>query len=68
MQAKAFHAAYRDWHVSYWRPLEINREFAAHFAAPSLWRQLAIWLLKRLLSGPKPAKSAAAVLPLQPVI
>ena len=28
-QAKVFHAAYRDWYASYWRPLEINREFAS---------------------------------------
>lgn len=37
-QAKAFHAAYREWHASYWRPLEINREFASHFGPPPLWR------------------------------
>jgi hypothetical protein len=30
-QTKVFHAAYREWHASYWRPLEINREFASHF-------------------------------------
>ena len=28
-QTKVFHAAYREWHASYWRPLEINREFAS---------------------------------------
>src|SRR5688572_24465823 len=27
-QMKLFHAAYREWHASFWRPLEINREFA----------------------------------------
>ena len=37
-QTKAFHQAYRAWHAAYWRPLEINREFAAHFAPPPLWR------------------------------
>src|SRR5262245_49793838 len=30
-QTKLFHAAYRQWHASYWRPLESNREFASHF-------------------------------------
>ena len=67
-QAKVFHAAYRDWYASYWRPLEINREFASHFE-PSLWRRLAIWLLRRLLSGPQAAKSSSVQtdLPLQPV-
>src|SRR5687768_14516542 len=33
-QARAFHAAYRAWHASYWRPMAINREFASHFAPP----------------------------------
>jgi len=67
-QARAFHAAYREWHASYWRPLEINREFASHFAPPPLWRRLAIWLLRRLLSWPQPAKSSIeTALPLQPV-
>src|SRR4051812_18324068 len=44
-QTRAFQQAYREWHASYWRPLEINREFAAHFAPPQAWRRLAIWLL-----------------------
>ena len=57
-QAKVFHAAYRDWHASYWRPLQINREFASHFE-PALWRRVAIWLLRRLLSGPQAAKYLA---------
>jgi hypothetical protein len=57
-QARAFHDAYRDWLSSYWRPTKINREFAAHFAAPPLWRRLAIRLLQRLIALP-PAKPAA---------
>ncbi len=69
-QAKAFHDAYREWRASYWRPVEVNREFASHFDPPPLWRRLAIWLLRRLLSGPlsasrSPLKTAT---PLQPVI
>jgi hypothetical protein len=68
-QTRVFHAAYREWHASYWRPLEINREFASHFAPPPLWRRLAIWLLRRLLSWPEPAKASSlqTALPLQPV-
>jgi hypothetical protein len=57
-QAKAFHAAYREWHASYWQPLEINRQFASHFE-PSLWRRAAIWLLRRLLTMPRRAKSSS---------
>jgi hypothetical protein len=67
-QTKVFHTAYRQWYASYWRPLEINREFASHFAPPSLWRRLAIWLLRRLLSWqPSEPSSIKTALPLQPV-
>ena len=67
-QARAFHQAYRAWHAAYWRPLEINRQFAAHFDRPPLWQRLAIRLLRRLLSRPPSAKPRAvpAGLPLQP--
>ena len=51
-QTKLFHTAYCEWHTSYWRPLEINREFASHFE-PRLWRRAAIWLLRRLLATPR---------------
>lgn len=68
-QTKVFHAAYREWHASYWRPLEINREFASHFGPPPVWRRFAIWLLRRLLSRPQSAKSPSlqTAFPLQPV-
>ena len=69
-QTKAFHAAYREWHASYWRPLQINREFASHFAAPPLWRRLAISLLQWLVNRPASERSSKAVpaaVPLQPV-
>ena len=57
-QTKVFHAAHREWHESYWRPLEINRAFASHFE-PALWRRAAIWLLRRLLTMPRAAKSSS---------
>ena len=68
-QAKAFHGAYREWHASYWRPLEINREFTAHFGPPPLWRRLAIWLLRHLVSRPSSARPSTlqTAAPLQPV-
>jgi hypothetical protein len=67
-QIKVFHTAYRQWYASYWRPLEINREFASHFAPPSLWRRFAIWLLRRLLSWqPSESSYIKTAQPLQPV-
>src|SRR5258708_24312903 len=53
-QTKVFHAAYRDWHASYWQPLEINREFASHFE-PALWRRGALLVLPRPLIMPRGA-------------
>jgi hypothetical protein len=54
-QARAFHAAYREWQATYWRPMVINREFASHFAPPPLWQRLAVRLLSWLLSRPPQA-------------
>jgi len=59
-QGKAFHAAYREWYATYWRPIEINREFASHFCPPSLWQRLAMRFLKYLLSRPRSTKPASA--------
>jgi hypothetical protein len=28
--------AFQDWHASYWRPIEVNRQFAAHFRRPNI--------------------------------
>jgi hypothetical protein len=36
--------AFGEWRQSYWRAIEINREFAAHFARPSAFRRLLIAL------------------------
>lgn len=65
-QTKAFHAAYLEWHASYWRPLEINREFAWHFEL-TWWRRVAISLLRRLLAvrrlpRPSPVRASSALL------
>jgi hypothetical protein len=57
-QARVFHTAYRVWDATYWRPLEINREFASHFE-PALWRRVAVWLLRRLLAIPRAPKSSS---------
>src|SRR5260370_25001012 len=48
-QTKVFHASYREWHASYWRPFAINPEFPSHFE-PTLWRRVAPFSLPRPLS------------------
>jgi hypothetical protein len=40
--------SFQGWHASYWRPLEINREFASHFRPRSALRRALIGLTARL--------------------
>jgi hypothetical protein len=47
-QQRDLSTAYREWESNYWRPLQINREFASHFAARSALHQLLISLSGRL--------------------
>jgi len=39
---------YRQWRAVYWRPLQINREFARHFVPQSWWRRALIEAAGRL--------------------
>src|SRR5260221_9951061 len=68
-QSKAFQTAYKEWHTAYWRPFEINREFASHFEPPGFWRRLGVRLLKYLFSRPSSPfhASTKSVLPLHSV-
>jgi hypothetical protein len=45
-QAKELGTAFQDWRTSYWRPIEINREFAAHFRRPNILQRV----LRRVLA------------------
>jgi hypothetical protein len=47
-QETALCEAFQEWHVNYWRPVEINREFASHFTRPSWIRRALINLTERL--------------------
>jgi hypothetical protein len=40
--------AFRHWQAGYWRPLQINREFASHFEPPSYFRRVLITLTDKL--------------------
>ena len=66
-QTRTFHAAYRQWQDSYWQPLQINRNFAAHFGPPPLWRRAAMWLLRRLLAQPHARHETVKPPVIQPV-
>jgi len=47
-QERRLSDSFESWHASYWRPLEINREFASHFPPRSAWRRLLLALTARL--------------------
>jgi hypothetical protein len=47
-QQAALCKAFDEWRVNYWRPIEINKEFASHFDPPSAFRRLLINLTARL--------------------
>jgi hypothetical protein len=36
--------AFEEWRLNYWRTVEINREFSAHFRHPSAFRRMLIKL------------------------
>lgn len=48
-QERTLFDCFRVWEASYWRPLRINREFAAHFRHRS-WRGMAIRFATRAAS------------------
>lgn len=54
-QESSLYDAFRRWRTNYWRPIEINREFAIHFAPPSRVRSWLIsltgWLHSAALAG-----------------
>jgi hypothetical protein len=55
---------FREWDNEYWRPLQINREFASHFAGRSALRRTLIALTGQLYSWlvrPPRAHHAGAV-------
>ena len=49
-QEREFAGCFREWQAAYWRPLQINREFAAHFRPRASWRRTLLRLTVRLTS------------------
>jgi hypothetical protein len=39
-QGKQLLRALSIWEAAYWRPVEINKEFASHFASRGLWQRI----------------------------
>src|SRR5277367_2722493 len=47
-QGQDLWTAFQDWRTNYWRPIEINREFAAHFRQPNVLQRAFRRVLARL--------------------
>ncbi len=47
-QERQLSDSFESWRTNYWRPLEINREFASHFRARSAFRRFLIGLTSKL--------------------
>ncbi len=47
-QERQLSDAFESWHANYWRPLEINREFASHFRPRAAWRRALLAFTTRL--------------------
>jgi hypothetical protein len=47
-QGRELWDAFQQWHSGYWRAVEINKEFASHFRAPTIWRRLCRQLVRRM--------------------
>ncbi len=47
-QEQELRRAYEEWQVAYWRPVEINREFASHFGSRNPLQRLYRKLMSRL--------------------
>lgn len=66
-QEPQLYASYRKWANDYWRPLQINRAFAAHFAPRPFWRRLLIAAVGRLhrwlLEGGHSHRNHGALMP-----
>jgi hypothetical protein len=60
-QGRELYDVYQEWRSGYWRAVEINRQFAAHFRPPGLFRRL--WRAMKARPPafePAPATAAAA--------
>ena len=47
-QQRELAECFRQWRAIYWRPVQINREFARHFVPRSWWRRILVDLTGRL--------------------
>ena len=68
-QGEQLFTAFKAWHQFYWRPLEIDREFASHFRAPNAWVRLfrdvrMAW--RRFIGSADPISLPAEAMPVVP--
>jgi len=64
-QGRELSDSFQLWHASYWRPLEINKEFASHFRQPNavtrLFRKLVAMIRRRAQSEQRAAARGSSI-------
>jgi hypothetical protein len=64
-QGRELSESFQLWHASYWRPLEINKEFASHFRQPNavtrLFRKLVAMIRRRAQSEQRAAARGSSI-------
>lgn len=52
---------FESWHSLYWQPTVINRQFAAHFKRPNLWKRFYRRILAKVRRGARVTGSEADI-------
>jgi hypothetical protein len=58
--------AFREWQDAYWRPIEVNREFASHFRSPGPLRRFTRSIIRKIrlaLQDPLPGDEESVEAP-----
>lgn len=66
-EAATFKSAFDGWHASYWRAVEINREFASHFRRRRGWREVCARILARVIEHLQAPPAAEPVVIRRPI-
>lgn len=58
-QGRELWNAYQTWLSAYWRPMEINKEFAGHFRPPNIWQRICRRLIIRIPRAMRPESTVS---------
>jgi hypothetical protein len=68
-QGRELWDAFQQWHSAYWRAIEINREFASHFRAPTICQRIyrrSVRRVRRMFHATSSEEASARGAPMVP--